>query len=55
MIVGQIQVVQNIHYRFTYMDFEGQSYAFLSDFILQPKWRSVLQNKARDCMLKGSV
>lgn len=37
MIVGQMQVVQNIHYHFTYMDFEGQSYAFLSDFILQPK------------------
>lgn len=27
-------MARNIHYHFTYMDSEGQSYAFLSDFLL---------------------
>lgn len=34
MIVVQILAFRNIHSSFTYIDFEGQSYAFLSDILL---------------------
>lgn len=34
MIVVQILTFRNIHSPFTYTDFEGQSYAFLSDILL---------------------
>lgn len=34
MIVVQILAFRNIHSPFTYTDFKGQSYAFLSDILL---------------------
>lgn len=34
MTVVQILAFRNIHSSFTYIDFEGQSYAFLSDILL---------------------